>query len=108
MAFIDLGIRPDEFWRLTIYEWSLCVARINKLYRDEERHRNLLIELERNSMALLANCHRDPKKSRAYTGRDFYTLPGDPSESGGRKMTGEEAFPLMLERFKNKPLRKNG
>lgn len=38
-------------------------------------------------MALLANCHRDPKKSRAFRPKDFH-----PFEKSRRRPTGEK-FP---------------
>lgn len=68
-----------------------------------------MIELERNSMALQANIHRDPKKQPMFTGKNFYRLSYEQVVEEAKKMTGQEAWPLMLERFKNKPLKgRNG
>ncbi len=78
------------------------------MLQDRRRQdQELLIELERNSMALLANINRDPKKSAPYTGKDFYTLSYDEVVEES-KMTGEQMYDLLSERFKNKPIRKRG
>ena len=64
--------------------------------------------LERNSMALLANIHRDPKKTPLFTGKNFYRLSHEQIVEETKKMTAAEAMPLLLERFKNKPIKKRG
>jgi hypothetical protein len=67
---------PKKFWKLSFYEWSLWVNRIRSLQDKRQEDRNLLIELERNSMALFANAHKD-RKAGLFKGSDFYPLPGD-------------------------------
>lgn len=102
-----MGIWPAEFWKLTFYEWTLCVARIKKLYRDKKKEEELLIELERNSMALFANAYRGQNQA-AFRGQDFYKLSYDEIKTESdkaEKITGEALFQKMQERFKGKPLR---
>lgn len=90
-----LSMEPDKFWRLTFYEWSLWVGRINHLVEERNNDRKLLIELERNSMALLANIHSTKK----YSGEDFYKLPTDvqPKNMG---YSNAEVLELAKQRFK--------
>lgn len=90
-----LSMEPDKFWRLSFYEWSLWVGRINHLVEERNNDRKLLIELERNSMALLANIHSTKK----YSGEDFYKLPTDiqPKTAG---MSDKEVMELAKQRFK--------
>lgn len=77
------------------------MARINKL-NDEKVSKQLLIELERNTMALLANINTDTKKYGAFTGSDFYPLPYDtkPSKQEAKQLTDEEVMAKVKQRFK--------
>lgn len=95
LAVRELGMRSAEFWSLSFYEFGLWVGRINHLIDERNQDRKLLIELERNSMALLANIHSTKK----YTGKDFYTLPTDvqPKTLG---MSDKEVMELAKQRFK--------
>lgn len=54
-------------------------------------------------MALIANIHRDPRKSSPFSGADFYKLSYDEVVEYG-SINGEEMFKLLSERFKNIPL----
>jgi hypothetical protein len=67
-------------------------------------HHEFLVELERNTMALMANLQRDPNKTSPFSGKDFYKLSYDEVVQES-KPTGEEMFKVLSERFKNKPLR---
>ena len=62
---------------------------------ERDKDRKLLIELERNSMALLANLH----SSKKFTGQDFYKLPSDvqPKTAG---MSDAEVMTLVKQRFR--------
>jgi hypothetical protein len=104
-------MKPKRFWKLEIYEWSLWLNRIVNLQEKRKQDHELLIELERNTMALMANIHRS-KDAPIFTGTDFYKLSYDEivQESDKiLKVTGKELFELMNNRFKNKPIRrKNG
>jgi hypothetical protein len=93
-----------KFWKLDLYDWSLCLARIDHLQQKRKQDHELLIELERNSMALFANAHRG-KDQAAFTGKDFYPLSYD-EVTEEVKVTGERMFEIMNNRFKNIPLRK--
>ena len=95
LAVRELGMRPSEFWELNYYEWSLWCGRIVHLVEERNRDRKLLIELERNSMALLANLHSTKK----FTGQDFYKLPSD-IKATTAGMSDKEIMELVTQRFK--------
>lgn len=98
-------MKPKKFWKLDLYEWSLWLTRILALQDKRRQDQELLIELERNSMALLANCHRS-KDAPIFSGRDFYKLSYDEIvQETTKTLNGEEMFRVLKERFKNKPLR---
>lgn len=97
---------PKRFWKLSFYEWSIWVERIKIQHERRNQDRELLIELERNSMALLANINRG-KNAEMFTGKDFYKLSYDEVVESS-KATGEEMFKALQERFKDKPIRKRG
>lgn len=70
MAVTDLGLSPQEFWRLTWHEWGLYCL---KLYKDSKRmlsQRELSIDLTRHFMALFANANRG-KGTALYQPTDF-------------------------------------
>ena len=91
----ELAMRPVEFWELSFYDLSLWSGRIVHLIDERDKDRKLLIELERNSMALLANLH----SSKKFTGKDFYELPSDvqPKTAG---MSDAEVMTLVKQRFR--------
>jgi hypothetical protein len=97
-------MKPAEFWDLEFYEWSLWILRIKTVHDRRRQDSELLIELERNTMALHAQLHGN----KHLTGKAFYTLPYDDKNATDRKMTGEEMFEMLKEQFNNKPLRKKG
>jgi hypothetical protein len=53
-------------------------------------------------MALLANLHRT-SNTAPYSGRDFYKLSYDEVVQES-KVTGEDMYKILSERFKNKPI----
>lgn len=95
-----------KFWKLSFYEWSLWLQRIRVKHERIKQGRELLIELERNSMALLANINRG-KNQAPYSGTDFYKISYD-EISETVKTTGEDMFKFLQEKFKDKPIRKRG
>lgn len=88
-------MEPKKFWSLSFYEWTLWAGRIKHLIKERDDDRKLLIELERNSMALLANIH----SSKKYRPQDFWTLPTDTTAKTSG-MTDEEIMKAVKERFK--------
>lgn len=86
---------PDEFWKLSFYNLSLWAGRVINIIEQRNNDRKLLIDLERNSMALLANIHSTKK----YRPEDFWLLPTDvqPKVSG---MSDEELMKHVKQRFK--------
>ena len=97
-------MEPEKFWELSYYEWSLWLLRIKHQARKRKQDQEVLIELERNSMALMVNLWSKKKVS----GRDFYTLSSDGEEKAGPAITGEQLMEKMKERFKDKPVKKRG
>jgi hypothetical protein len=93
-----------KFWKLSLYEWSIWIQRILSLQEKRKQDQELLMELERNSMALFANAHRDQRQP-PYSGKDFYRLSYD-EVTEEVKITGEMMYKLMTDRFKNIPVRK--
>lgn len=93
---------------LTLYDWSLCVARINKIHDEKKRDEDLLIRLEANTMALHANLHRDPNTTPPYDGRFFYPMSFNEIVEETKKVTGQEMMDFLTQRFKDKPVKKRG
>lgn len=98
----------DKFWGLDLYHWTVWLQRIISLQDKRKQDQELLIELERNSMALHANIHRG-REQAPFSGKDFYPLSYD-EVTEEIKVTGEMMYKMMTDRFKNVPLRrrKNG
>jgi hypothetical protein len=82
------------------------VQRIVTLQDRRKQDQDLLIELERNSMALFANANRG-KSQAPFSGKDFYKLSYD-EVTEEVKLTGEKMFEVLNDRFKNIPIRKRG
>jgi hypothetical protein len=89
---------------LSFYEWSLWALRIKSINDRRKQDRDLLIELERNTMALIANVNR-AKNTPPYVGKDFYRLSYD-EVTEEVKATGESMFEALTQRFKNIPIKK--
>ena len=100
-------MEPEKFWLLGFYEWTLWIGRITHLQRVRQQEAELLIELERGSMSLLANIYRG-KDSPVFKPTDFYKLPYDKVVEEAVGPTGKELMPILMERFKNKPLKTRG
>jgi hypothetical protein len=93
-----------KFWKLSFYQWSVWLQRIVLLQERRQQDRELLIELERGTMALLCNIHKD-KNTPEFKRTDFYKLSYD-QITEEVKVTGEKMFDILNERFKNIPIRK--
>lgn len=65
MGRVDLGLRDEEFWRLTLRQFDALLRRQNQI--------RALADFRAGTItAVLANVNRDPKKGRAYTPADFF------------------------------------
>lgn len=96
-----MGLSPQEFWRLTWFEWGLYCL---KLYKDSKRmlaQRELSIDLTRHFMALFANANRG-KNTAAFEPQDFlWKLSYDKDAAvEERPLTFKEAKALMGSRIK--------
>jgi len=89
-----------------MYDWSIWTLRIKVIAEKRKQDKELLIELERNSMALLVNVNR-AKNSPTFTGKDFYKLSYD-EITETVQVTGEVMMKALEERFKDKPIKKRG
>lgn len=98
---VELGMEPSRFWNLEYYEWSLWLLRIRSQYERRRHHDEFFIELERNTMVLMAKIHGN----KHITATDFYTLPYDKPKTETTRKTGIEmweALPEKLKRLKNR------
>lgn len=94
-AYVKCGLSIDEFYNLSLYEWSLEVLRVRereKLERERWEGNAFLI---REQMALMANLKRSRKhKPDAWKGSDFIRLSFDKEDdevkSEPRRLTPEE------------------
>ena len=66
-AVYDLGITEEAFWKLTLKQFNALLERY-ELSRERQDYRAALI------CAVLANIHRDPKRSQPFTPDCF--MPG--------------------------------
>jgi len=76
-----------EFWHLTLAQLDALIKR----YNDAQEWLNFRAGL---ICAVIANAHRDPKKGKAFTPKDF--MPKKEVKQKPTKLTGEQ----MLERAK--------
>lgn len=95
MAVTDLGLSPDEFWRLTWYEWGLYCLRLYKESKKMLAQRELSIDLTRHFMALFANANRG-KNGPTFTPQDFlWRLSYDMDIVDERPLSFKEAKALL-------------
>lgn len=76
MAVSELGMSPKKFWKLSFYDWSLWINRIQNLQKKRNQDQELLIMLQRDWFALYANSNKS-KNDEPYDPSDFYTLSTD-------------------------------
>jgi hypothetical protein len=73
-----VGLSPETFWRLTWYEWGLYILRLYEESEKRNADHEILMALNGDLMALIANVNRDPKKRvNAFSRNDFYKLTFD-------------------------------
>lgn len=100
MAVTDMGLSPQEFWRLTWYEWGMYCL---KLYKDSKRmlaQRELSIDLTRHFMALFANANRR-EHAPAFEPEDFlWRLSYDKARTEDRQLSPKEIKGLLGSKFK--------
>ena len=101
MAVTDLGLSPEQFWRLTWYEWGMYCL---KLYKDSKKmlaQRELSIDLTRHFMALFANSNKE-RHQTPFTPQDFlWRLSYDRiPEVDDRPLTWTEAKALLGSKIK--------
>jgi hypothetical protein len=73
-----VGLSPEEFWNLTWYDWVMYMYRF---YKENERRlsdQELVVSLNGDLMALIANVNRDDKKRPTpFSKHDFYKFSED-------------------------------
>jgi len=97
-------MKSKKFWKLSLYEWSIWLYKIGIAYKRSVEQQYFLIELERNTMALLANIN-SASNSPTIKGSDFYKLPYDSDVPEDTHVTGEMMLEVLNERFKDKPVK---
>lgn len=84
MARTELGMSSKEFFRLTWWEWGMCLLQIYKNNKRRQEDHELSMELTRQFMALFANANRS-KTTKPFMPQDFWKLSYDtqitPSEA---------------------------
>ena len=66
-AIYDLGLSDEGFWKLTLKRFAALAERYHLSIERQHYHAALIC-------AVLANIHRDPKKSQPFSPADF--MPG--------------------------------
>lgn len=78
-----LGLSDREFWHLTLTQLNALIKAYNAGQRSQDYRTGLIC-------ALLANIHRDPKKSKAYKPEDFMPNPRKaPEKMSDEKMLSQ-------------------
>lgn len=98
-AYTECGLSIEAFFRLSWYEWSLEVEKVNISRKKEHRIWEGQASLTRDFMALFANANRG-KSTPPFKGSDFIKLSFDEPEDGKR---GTEYISpdQVIERFKS-------
>lgn len=93
MFVSELGMSPKKFWKLSFYEWSLWMNRINRIREERDQDHRLSIILHRNWMALYSNSHRDPKEfPNPFEPKDFFQFPEEiaSDDKENKKLSADE------------------
>lgn len=99
MAVTDMGLSPEQFWRLTWYEWGMYCL---KLYKDSKKmlaQQELSINLTRHVMALVANANRS-KTASAFKPEDFLQPADKEDKTIEIPRTPKEVKELLGSKFK--------
>ena len=81
---------PADFWSLTLAEWQQMLEGW-KLRRDMDAARTGLL------CAVMANCHRDPKKRpRPFTPKDFMPRQGAQKQTPEQMLAAVKAWNGMM------------
>jgi hypothetical protein len=105
---VELGMKSEYFWDLSLYDWSIWIDRVLSIQQKRKEDHELMILLARNSDALFANANWKKENGEQFEGTDFYKLSYDEIKDGSDKaerITGKILFQQMLDRFKDKPLK---
>lgn len=104
-------MKSEYFWKLDLYDWSLWVDRVLGIQQKRKEDHELMILLARNTDALFANANFKKDNGEQFEGRDFYKLSYDEIKEGSdraERITGKILMSQLMERFKDKPIKKNG
>ncbi len=95
-AYAECGLSVDEFFDLSLYEWSL------ELHKARERSKKEFNEWESNAvfvreiLSMIANANRDAKKKPTpFEGKDFIKLSID-------KVEAKEVVEDVLKKYPSK------
>lgn len=82
----ELGMSPKKFWKLSIYDWSLWMRRVNQIREDRDQNARLQLTMYRQWMALYYNSVSKEKVEP----QDFYKFPEEMEEREEKKLSKEE------------------
>ncbi len=108
-AYVQCGLSIDEFYNLSLYEWSLEVLRVKNKIKAENTKWESHAVLVREFMALMANINRNPKKvPTPYKSTDFIRLSFDEPDDKPKMLSNEELENRIakVEKIKHKLIKK--
>lgn len=100
-ACTECGLSIEEFFKLSWYEWSLEIEKVNKRLRYDHLQWEKHAVLVREQMALFANANTG-RNGRKYKGSDFFKLSFDTTEALEQKrLSPSDVDRLLSKRVKN-------
>lgn len=93
---------PKRFWKLTLYEWSLCVLQITAKQNRDNANRELAIELWRTFFSHWLTS----KDGRPHDPTELARLSYDAAPVEKQKVPADELQKAMEEKFKKRPTRR--
>lgn len=108
IARVELGMRSDEFYSCTWYDWSLWMEKIMEDRRKRLQDHELVMDLFRRSLAIYYNWHRG--NNAELSPQDFWSLSYDQPVNTDTEPSPEEKLKLeeTIRRLESKSKRKRG
>src|SRR3546814_9526962 len=93
IVFSFFFFKQKTAYEMRISDWSSDVCS-SDLGRQQERWQHTA-----SLLALIANCHRDPKRWRPYTPDDFLPKPRERSQRSEERRVGKECVSTCRSRW---------
>ena len=105
MAVVEIGIMPDQYAKLSFYEYTLLVERYNKQAEKEKNEWETRWEQTRQLwLPLVSNFKKEG--GGKFTSQDLIKLSYDNQDKTERKITLKEAKQMLGSKFK--PIKRDG